>query len=492
LNSQKICLAVDLGASSGRVLAGIYAGGRLSLDELNRFPNDPAKQADGWHWNLEKLFTDIKQGIALAAKKYGGAVVSIGVDTWGVDYGLLDAKGELLGAPFQYRDSRTEGMQAAAFRLMPSREIYERTGIQFMFFNTLFQLLAEAKSGKRLEKAERLLFMPDLIHHFLTGVAVNEKSIAGTSQLLNPRTKTWDHELIRAMGLPGKIFGKLVDAGTELGRLKASIAAETGAGRLRVITPASHDTASAVVGVPSAEDEPVFLSSGTWSLMGRELKRPVISDAIFQAAFSNESGAFGTTCLLKNIAGMWLLQECKRIWDAAGNTADYPELISQAAKSPPLKSFIDPDAACFQTPRNMPEAIAEFCRSTGQMPPKDSSAFTRLILESLAMKYRSVKESLAQVTGKAVKKIYVVGGGSQNQLLNQFTADALNCTVVAGPVEAASIGNVVMQLFALGEIRSLADGRALVRRSFETKIFEPQNTAAWNDAYARFQKVLTR
>jgi rhamnulokinase len=491
LNPKKICLAVDLGAGSGRVVAGIYDGIRLELNEVNRFPNDPVRETDGWHWNLERLFGHIKQGIAVAVKKYGDAVVSIGVDTWGVDYGLLDAHGKLIGAPFQYRDSRTQGMEEEAFRRMPRREIYQRTGIQFMFFNTLFQLLAETNSQARLEKAERLLFMPDLIHHLLTGVGVNEKSIASTSQLLDPHTQTWERDLIQAMGLPKKIFGNLVDAGTALGELQSGIATETGAKKLRVIAPAGHDTASAVVGVPAGEPEPVFLSSGTWSLMGRELSQPVISDASYQATFSNEGGAFGTTRFLKNIAGMWLLQECKRAWDAAGKSVSYDELECQAEKSPPFRTFIDPDAVDFQAPVDMPAAITLFCHRSGQPTPADFGAFTRVIFESLALKYRFMKESLARITGKPIDWVYIVGGGCKNQLLNQFAADALNCPVVAGPVEAASIGNVIMQLFALGEIRSLAEGRALVRRSFETKIFEPKNARAWNDASARFEKILS-
>ncbi|HUA69143.1 MAG TPA: rhamnulokinase family protein [Candidatus Saccharimonadales bacterium] len=488
MNSQKICLAVDLGASGGRVVAGIYDGNRLELAELNRFPNDPVKGTNGWHWNLEGLFASVKDGIALAVKKYGEAVVSAGVDTWGVDYGLLDADGKLLCAPFQYRDRRTQGMEEAAFRRMPRQEIYERTGIQFLFFNTLFQLLAE--SPARLERAKHLLFMPDLIHYFLTGVAVNEKTIASTSQLLNPGTQEWEQEVIKAMGFPGRIFGRLVDAGTVLGKLRPHVMSEVGAKDLQVIAPAEHDTASAVVGVPAEESEPVFLSSGTWSCMGRELKRPAISDASFQATFSNEGGVFCTTRFLKNIAGMWLLQESKRIWDAAGSSAGYADLITRAKKSPPFAALIDPDAADFQAPANMLDAIDEFCRRTDQKPPADTGANTRLILESLALKYRFVKESLAQVTDKPIDRIYIVGGGSQNHLLNQFTADALNCTVVAGPVEAASIGNIIMQLFALGDVHSLAEGRSLIRRSFETNVFQPEKTGAWDEAYARFQNIL--
>jgi rhamnulokinase len=488
MSRNRICLAVDLGASGGRVVAGIYDGARLELAEVNRFPNEPVKQADGWHWNFERLFDHIKQGISLAIKKHGDDVVSVGADTWGVDYGLLDANGKLRAAPFQYRDARTDGMQEKAFQRMPRREIYRRTGIQFMFFNTLFQLLAETD----LEKAERLLFLPDLIHYFLTGVRVNEKTIASTGQLLNPQTQAWERDIIRAMKLPEKIFGELIDAGTVLGELRPDVAAEVGAKRLRVIAPAGHDTASAVVGVPAEESEPVFLSSGTWSLMGRELNQPVISEKSFAATFSNEGGVFGTTRFLKNIAGMWLLQECKRAWDAAGKSAGYDKLADQAAASPPFVALIDPDAAEFQAPTNMPAAIAGFCRRTGQRAPENFGAFTRAIFESLALKYRWVKESLAQAAGRPVEKVYVVGGGCRNQLLNQFTADALNCAVVCGPVEATSMGNILMQLHALGEIHSLAEGRALTRRSFETKLFEPKNTGAWDDAFARFQKILSR
>lgn len=488
MNKTKICLAIDLGAGSGRVVAGIWDGSRLGIDELNRFPNDPVKATDGWHWDLDQLFGHIKKGIALAIKKYGDAVVSAGVDTWGVDYGLLDANGKLLHAPFIYRDVRTNGMQEKAFTRMPREEIYRRTGIQFMFFNTLFQLLAEA----HLERAERMLFMPELLHYLLSGVQANERTIAGTSQLLDPRSRDWETEIIKAMKLPKRIFGGLIDAGTVLGPLLPEIAAETGARNLQIIAPAAHDTASAVIGVPAAESEPVFLSSGTWSLIGRELSRPVISDESLAAAFSNEVGAFGTTRFLKNIAGMWLLQECKRAWDTAGKTFNYSDLEKEAEKSPPFATLIDPDAADFQAPSNMPEAIAAVCRRTGQPVPQTPGAYARAIFESLALKYRLIAESLARVTAKPIDKVYIVGGGCRNRLLNQFAADALNCTVVCEPVEATSIGNVIMQLHALGEIASLSEGRAVARRSFETKTYEPQNTRAWDDAFGWFQKILSR
>ncbi|HEY1662394.1 MAG TPA: rhamnulokinase family protein [Verrucomicrobiae bacterium] len=486
MGKPQVHLAVDLGAGSGRVVAGIFDGDKLELAVMNRFPNNATKEADGWHWQFDNLFNDIKRGIAVAVQKYGDAVVSVGVDTWGVDYGLLDANGKLICAPFQYRDARTNGMQEKSFGLMPRREIYDRTGIQFLFFNTIFQLLAD----KNLSRAEHLLFMPDLVHYFLTGVRANERSIASTSQLISPQKQEWDKDLIRAMKFPEKIFGRLIDAGTVLGGLLPEIAKETGAKNLQVIAPAGHDTASAVVGVPSDEPNPVFLSSGTWSIMGRELASPMVSEKSFAAAFSNEGGVFGTTRFLKNIAGMWLLQECKRAWDAEGKSPSYDELQSHAQSSPPFATFIDPDAPDFQAPANMPAAITQFCRRTGQTPPANPGAFTRMIFESLALKYRSVRGSLEQVTGKPVKKIYVVGGGCQNHLLNQFAADALDCAVVCEPVEATSTGNIIMQLIALGKIGSLAEGRAVVRRSFGTKTFEPQNTAQWDDAFARFEKII--
>jgi rhamnulokinase len=491
MSDQRVCLAVDLGANSGRVLAGIYDGRLLAVRELVRFPNDPVKTADGWHWNLDALFASIKSGITQAARQFGPALVSVGVDTWGVDYGLLDAGGHLLGAPFQYRDARTDGMREEAFRRMPAAEIYRRTGIQFMFFNTIFQLLAEARPPARLlDKADRVLFIPDLINFRLAGVRANERSFASTSQLYNPRARDWDRELIAALGLPDRLFGPLTEAGVRLGPVRAELAAETGAAGLQVIAPATHDTASAVVGVPAEEAEPVFLSSGTWSVMGRELASPVISPASQAANFSNEGGVFGTTRFLKNIAGLWLLQECKRAWDAAGKSASYDALVAQAAQAPAFAALVDPDAAEFQAPADMPGVLAAFCRRTGQTAPTQPGAFTRMILESLALKYRLTKELLAQLTARPVSTIHIVGGGSQNDLLNQFAADATACRIVAGPVEATSIGNLIMQLYALGEIKSLAEGRALTRRSFATKTFEPRDTAAWDKAYIRFQKIL--
>ena len=485
-------LAADLGAESGRVMLGTLAGGRLEIEEIRRFPNQPVELPSGLYWDAFRLFHEIVEGLTIAGRERHLKPAGIGVDTWGVDFGLLGADGGLIDCPRHYRDPRTNGVTDRLFETVPRAEVFARTGIQIMSINSLYQLYAARLANpSALDNARRLLFMPDLIHYLLTGVCATEKSIASTSQLLNPHTQTWEQEVIKAMGFPMGILGGLVDAGSVLGELQPDVAAEIGAKHLRVIAPAGHDTASAVVGVPAEEPEPVFLSSGTWSCMGRELKRPAISEASFRANFSNEGGAFGTTRLLKNIAGMWLLQESKRAWDAAGKPVAYDDLARQAEGAAPFAAFIDPDAADFQAPADMPAAMAAFCCRTGQTAPADFGGLTRVIFESLALKYRYVKESLAQITGKPIERIYIVGGGSQNHLLNQFTADALNCTVVAGPVEAASIGNLILQLYALGEIRSLAEGRSLIRRSFETNVFEPRNTGAWNDAYARFQTILS-
>ncbi|MFV0416367.1 MAG: rhamnulokinase [Chthoniobacterales bacterium] len=482
--SPRICLAADLGAGSGRVLAGSFDGTRLELHEINRFTNEPVKLANGWHWQFDKLFGEIQSGIDKAVAQYGDAVASIGVDTWGVDYGLLDAQGNLLGTPFQYRDSRTNGMQELAFTKMPRNEIYQRTGIQFLFFNTLFQLLAEARSPEALlEKTETLLFLPDLINYRLTGRRVVERSIASTGQLLYAATQEWDRCLIKKMGLPEKIFGDLVDAGTKLGPVLKYPAIE-------VIVPGSHDTASAVAGVPAHESEPVFLSSGTWSLMGRELLTPIINEIGFDLGFSNEAGVFGTTRYLKNIAGMWLLQECKRHWDAEGSTLGYAELIEAAAAEPAFTALLDPDAAEFQAPEHMPRAIADWLKKTSQPALETPAAVTRCILESLALKYRKIKEDLAQITERPIDHIHIVGGGSQNELLNQFAANATGCRIIAGPIEATSIGNILMQLCALGEISSLTEGRILIRNSFPTKTYHPENSEIWEKAYIDFCQFL--
>ncbi|MDZ4789237.1 MAG: rhamnulokinase family protein [Blastochloris sp.] len=474
MSNRKIYLAVDLGASSGRVLAGIYDGETIELRELNRFPSEAFQKDGSWHWKFDSIFSHIKKGIALATAEYGEAVISLGVDTWGVDYGLIDGEGNLLEQPYQYRDSRTDGMMEKAYGLMPKSEIYQRTGIQFMFFNTLFQLLGEQNSGRSLmEKADRLLFMPDLVNYFLTGRKVNERSIASTGQLLDARSQSWDHELLKAMGFPASIFGELVEAGTVLGELKPELARELGSSTLKVVAVGCHDTASAVAGVPALEADPVFLSSGTWSLIGRELSCPILTTESFKEGFSNEGGVLDTTRFLKNIAGMWLVQECKKKWDEQGQEISFGELVELAQKESGALGLIDPDAKEFQAPADMPKAIADYCRARGQAVPERPGQFVRMILESLADRYAEVKVSLEKVTGREVKKIYIVGGGSQNRLLNQLAANATGCEIVAGPVEATSLGNILMQMIASGDLKDLKEGRRLVAKSFAVETFLP-------------------
>jgi sugar (pentulose or hexulose) kinase len=472
MKPPRVYLAVDLGAGSGRVLAGIYDGSRLELREMHRFVSEPVRQDDGWHWNFPCILADIKKGISFALKTYGSAVVSLGVDTWGVDYGLIDFDGKLLKLPFQYRDKRTDGMMEEAFARVPKAEIYARTGIQFLFFNTLYQLLSE----RALPKDARLLFMPDLVNHALTGRAVNERTIASTSQLLNAKTGGWDAELLTRMDIPASLFPPLTDDGTDLGALLPEVAVEVG-GNLRVIAVGSHDTASAVAGVPAQEEEPVFLSSGTWSLMGRELKQPVVTEDSFAAGFSNEGGVFGTTRFLKNISGMWLLQECKRQWDARGCKLGFGELVELAQANTGFQARIDPDAKEFQVPDDMPAAIAAQCRERKMPEPQTPGEFTYVILVSLAERYAEVKEQLEKATGQPVTKIHIVGGGSQNRFLNQLAANATGCEITSGPVEATSLGNILVQMIAAGELRDLKEGRELIARSFAVERFYPEKRA---------------
>jgi len=475
---SQVYLALDLGASSGRVVAGLYSGHRLCLEEVSRFSNNGVHLPTGWHWNLGQLFADIKAGLATARRQYGDAIVSLSVDTWGVDYGVVDTRGRLLGLPWMYRDSRTDGMIDHVASLIPAGEIYRRTGIQQMFFNTINQLAAEARDYPAvLAGAARLLFVPDLLTYWLSGAQITERTIASTSQLLKAGTNEWDLDLAAQLGIPTHLFQPLTEPGTTVGTLLPEIQATTGCGPLRVVACGSHDTASAVAGVPARDAEPLFLSSGTWSLLGRELARPMITEASAQAGFSNEQGLAGTTKFLKNVAGMWLLQECKRSWDAQGLAAGYAELVRDAESSA-SEALIDPDHESFQKPCDMPAAIAAYLERTGQPAADSPGAMTRIILQSLAAKYGRLVGQLREWMPDLPDTLHIVGGGSQNALLNQMTADATGLRVEAGPVEATAAGNVLAQLIAAGEIASLAEGRALLRASFQPQTFEPATAPA--------------
>jgi rhamnulokinase len=486
MTATRKLLAFDLGAESGRAVLGLFDGDRLGLEVIHRFPNGPVRILEQLHWDVLRLHEDMLNGLRKAAGQAGG-IDSLGVDTWGVDFALLGRGGTLLGNPRHYRDPMTEGAMEAAFARVPREQIFRKTGLQFLRFNTLFQLVALARDrSPLLDAAESLLFMPDLFHYFFTGIKVNEFTDASTSQMLDPHTRKWSYDLTSALGLPTRILGNIVPPGTVLGPLRSSIASDTGINPAPVVLPASHDTASAVAAVPATGKSWAYLSSGTWSLLGVEISQPVIDERALRYNFTNEGGVGGTVRLLKNIMGLWLIQECRRAWQREGKDFSYEELTRQAEASPPWSAVIDPDDPAFLLPPNMPTAIADFCRRTGQPVPTGPGAVVRCALEGLALRYRWVLERLEELTGGRLEVIHVVGGGSQNELLCQFTADACNRRVLAGPVEATAIGNILVQAIGLGMLGSLQDAREVVRRSFEVRTYSPKNSDGWEKPYQRF------
>ncbi len=490
MSSPKKLLAFDLGAESGRGVLGLFDGKQLRLEVIHRFPNGGVRTLDSIHWDVLRLYSEMVQGLRIAATEHGG-VDALGVDTWGVDFALLGRGGTLLGNPRHYRDPHTEGAMDLAFRRVPRADLYRQTGMQFMRFNSLYQLLAlQRDRSPLLEVAETLLFMPDLFHYFFTGLKVNEYTDASTSQLLDPRSRQWAYGLLAAFELPRHLFGTIVQPGTVLGPLRSALAEETGLNGVPVIAPGSHDTAAAIAAVPAGSAPWAYISSGTWSLMGVELNEPLLTEQALAYNFTNEGGVGGTVRFLKNIMGLWLVQECRRIWEREGASLSYEYLCRLAEQAPPFVSLMDPDDASFVLPPNMPAALADFCRRSGQPAPDDAGATVRCALESLALCYRRVLERLEELTGKRIDVIHIIGGGSQNVLLNQFTADACNRPVLAGPVEATAIGNVLVQAIGLGLLGSLADAREVVRRSFEVRTYEPRSPEAWEEPYARFQKLV--
>ena len=488
-NRRKTHLAIDLGASSGRVMAGHHDGGRLEIEEVARFANSGVELSDGWHWDAEGLFEEIKKGLATAAERFGDDIVSVAVDTWGVDYVILDEAGKPLNPPWMYRDSRTDGMMDKANQTLGPDRLWERAGIQPMFFNTIYQLMAEvARNGDRLRKANEILFIPDYINYRLSGVRAIERTIASTSGLLFAGSPEWDVEIAAELNIPTLLLSPVTEPCRVLGEISPSIAAETGLHGVKVCTCGSHDTASAVAGAPS-RGHPLFLSSGTWSLLGIELRRPINSTAAREAGFSNEQGLEGRTRFLTNIAGMWLLQECRRVWAEQGKNIDYGTMVEMAAQAK-APAFINPDAPEFQKPCDMPKAILDWIEKSGQTAPANDSELIRTILESLALKYRRMVRRLAELVPEMPSTLNIVGGGGQNKLLNQMTADATGLRVEAGPVEATAAGNVIAQMIASGDISSLAEGRELLRNSFEISAYEPGDTAAWDAKAARFDQIL--
>jgi rhamnulokinase len=488
--SDKVYLAIDLGAESGRVMAGIWNGRKIRLEQIHRFANGPVALGETIRWDVLRLWSEIQHGLALAGKKFGKKIISVGADTWGVDFVLLNRQDEILGQPYHYRDARTHGLMAQAFKKISRAEIFAQSGLQFMEINSLYQLLAWQKNSPEiLDAAKTLLFMPDFLHWCLCGAKKSEFTIASTSQFVHPLRRNWSLPLLKKLGLPAHFLPEIVPPGTELGIVRKSLAERTNLAGVKVVAPPSHDTASAVAGVPTANTGKAnwaYISSGTWSLMGVEVEQAALSPRALELNMTNEGGLDGTYRLLKNIMGLWLVQQCKRSFDAAGRKYDYAQLAQMAAKAKPLRSLVNLNDSRFLNPPDMPKAIQKFCRETKQPVPKTDGELVRCCYESLALKYRDTLGSLEELAGEKIEVIHIVGGGSQSKILNQFAADACQRPVIAGPVEATALGNLLTQLRASGELGSLAEMREVVRKSSVVENYEPNDATIWNEAAARF------
>ncbi|MGN1345852.1 MAG: rhamnulokinase family protein [Eubacteriales bacterium] len=490
--AHKKMLAIDLGASSGRGIIGCFDGEKINLEEIHRFSNDPVKTPDGFYWDTLRLMFEIKTAILKAS--HAGGVDTIGIDTWGVDYGYLDKTGALLSNPYHYRDTRTDGIQDYVFEnFAPRSEIYGVTGIQSLNFNSIYQIAADLRDRPWVvENAETLLHMPDLLGYMLTGEKKSEYTIVSTGALLDAAKRDYAWELLEKFGAPKKLFCEVVEPGTELGALLPAIEEETGNTGAKVVKVASHDTASAVLAVPAENEDFLYISSGTWSLMGIESPTPVMTPLSEKYDFTNEGGVFGTIRVLKNIMGLWIEQESRRQWTREGTKYTFDELSEMALASKPFQCFIDPDDQLFATAGNMPERIRSYCAKTGQHVPETVGEIVRCIFESLALRYRWTAEKLEELTGRSYPVINIVGGGTKEEMLSQFTADASHRKVCAGPVEATALGNIAMQCIASGEIKDLWEARRIIRNSTDIREYMPdtQNAAAWDEAYSRFLSLI--
>lgn len=500
---KKSYLAIDMGASSGRLVVGHFDGKKIELEELHRYENGPVDMNGSLFWDLPGLWNSVQKGLYVVGAKYGEQIASVGVDAWGIDFAFLGRGGVLLGNPYCYRDSRTDGAMERAFDIMPREEIFAQTGLQFMEFNSLYQLMVmKEQNSPLLDVAERLLQIPDLFHWLLSGVESNEFTNATTTQCYNPIIRSWAFPLLKRFGLPTTLFQPTTEPGTTLGLLRPKIAQETGLTAAKVVLPGTHDTASAVFAVPSSSPlgaaDWAYISLGTWALMGIESARPVVNDVVAKFNFTNEGGVCGTTRILKNICGMWLFQECRRNWrqegktNAAGHPIDWEDMNVLTSNATPFQTFIDPDAPEFAKPSNIPELIRDFAKRTGQTVPESDGAVLRAIVESLALKFRHVLGMCEEIGGRKIEVIHIVGGGVKNKILMQATADATGRRVVCGPTEGTGVGNVLIQAIGAGDVANVEEAREIVRNSFELKSYEPTPSEAdrWDDAYGRFMQIL--
>jgi rhamnulokinase len=483
-------LAFDLGASSGRAILGILDVGKISLKEIHRFENRMVQIHEHHYWNIYGLYQEMLTGM----QKAGEAEIvpeSIGIDTWGVDFALFDRNGILLSTPYAYRDKRNVTAMEDVIKAVPREKISELTGIAFWPFNSLYQLYAWKRDQPEvLAAADFLLFMPDIFNYFLTGIRHCDYTFASTSQLLNPFTRRWEYKLCDMLELPGNILPEISDPGKIIGKLSNEVVNITKLSDMSVTAAGSHDTAAAVVSVPAEGDEFAYISSGTWSLMGIESDRPVISEKTLAYNLTNEGGVGQKIRLLKNIMGLWLLQECKRIWAAAGNDYSYPELVRMAKSAQPFRSILEPDYMEFYNPPDMTQAITDFCKLTHQPAPENTGQFVRAILEGLAFKYRMVLDQLREVSGKRLEKLHIIGGGANNELLSQFSANATGIPVITGPTEATAVGNLMVQAMAMGHVKDLQEIRAVIRNSFDLKTFMPEEQSAWEEAYRKYLGIV--
>ena len=488
---MKRVLAFDFGASSGRAILGIFDGERIELQEVHRFSNDPVKINGTVYWDVQRLFFEIKQGI-LKAKEAGG-FDSIGIDTWGVDFGLLRKDGTLVENPVHYRDARNDGMVEKATKYMSKERMYDITGIQFMDFNTIFQLLSLKENRPYiLEEADKLLFMPDLLNYMLSGVKSTEFSIATTSQMVDLKTNNWSEEILDTFGINKNLLTDIAPTGAVIGQLSDEICEELGVAKADIVSVAAHDTQSAITATPCEFDDFAFISCGTWSLFGTEVKEPIINEASKKLNVTNEGGYDYTTAFLKNICGLWLIQESRRQWIREGKEYSYAELEKLALECEPFKCFIDPDAPEFAPMGNLPRRVKEYCEKTGQYVPQTVGEIIRCIYESLALKYRYTFDGIKECTGKDYDRIHVMGGGTKDKLLLQMTAQSCNVNVYGGPIEATALGNVAIQLMSTGAIKDIKEARKIIAKGENLKLYEPKDNAEWEKAYDNFKNIINK